>query len=263
MALLDRFRRLTTRDPIKRDTAAHEPAAAEPRGQPAADPPVRDQSARDQSANNQSAGDQPAHDGVTVGAFIDEQSFRLAQACVQDYARLRAGEGADALFADPSFTRALDKACWEGYPRALVMVGMVVESALRSHAAADLNGLRSGLVATILETFDQRPVPLAIGDVDWRAARADLERSLGDLTQMRPKSAEAIAEDHSTFYLAIMPLHAQLGPDDFPALRDQLKRSLVQIQETFLQWANPPVLASELIARATKIEAGEAPSTSP
>ena len=44
----------------------------------------------------------------SAGAFIDEQSFLLAQTCVQDYCRLRAGEGADALLADASFAPALD-----------------------------------------------------------------------------------------------------------------------------------------------------------
>ncbi len=243
MALIDRFRRLTARDTSRRDATkgdatAHEPAAQPPR-------------------------DQPARAPVTVGAFIDEQSFRLAQACVQDYARLRAGEGADALVADPSFARALDKACWEGYPRALAMVGMVVDNALRPHAADDLNMLHAGVAATILETFDRRPVPSAIGDVDWHAARTDLERSLGELSQLRPKSADAVAEDHSTFYLAIMPLHPKLGADDFPTLRNQLKRSLAQAQEAFLQWANLPALSRELIARVPSVDANEAPATSP
>ena len=39
-------------------------------------------------------------DHATAGAFIDEQSFHLAETCVRDYSRLRAGDGAEALFAD-------------------------------------------------------------------------------------------------------------------------------------------------------------------
>jgi hypothetical protein len=66
-------------------------------------------------------------DRATAGAFIDEQSFHLAENCVRDYSRLRAGDGADALLADPAFAVALDKACWEAYPRALAMVGTVAD----------------------------------------------------------------------------------------------------------------------------------------
>jgi hypothetical protein len=199
-------------------------------------------------------------DQFSAGAFIDEQSFLLAQTCVQDYCRLRAGEGADALLADASFAPALDKACWEAYPRALAMVGTIVEAALRPYAGENSHAVLSGLISEILENFDRRPVPRTIGDADWRGARADLERSLSDLADQRPRTAEAVARDHSSFYLAIMPLHPKLSADDFPALRNQLALALAQVQEGFAQRANPIALAGELVARVPKVEANEAPS---
>jgi hypothetical protein len=199
-------------------------------------------------------------DQFSAGAFIDEQSFLLAQTCVQDYCRLRAGEGADALLADASFAPALDKACWEAYPRALAMVGTIVEAALRPYAGENSHAVLSGLISEILENFDRRPVPRTIGDADWRAARADLDRSLSDLADQRPRTAEAVARDHSSFYLAIMPLHPKLSADDFPALRNQLALALAQVQEGFAQRADPIALAGELVARVPKVEANEAPS---
>jgi len=198
-------------------------------------------------------------DHATAGAFIDEQSFHLAENCVRDYSRLRAGDGTDALLAEPAFAAALDKACWEAYPRALAMVGTVAEAALRPYAG-DAHAMLFGLIAMILDHFDQRPVPRAIGDVEWRAARADLERSLNDLMRAQPKSAEAVARDHSSFYLAIMPLHLKLGADNFAALGSQLKLALLQVQEAFGQRANLPALANELAGRVPKVEAHEAPS---
>ena len=199
-------------------------------------------------------------DQFSAGAFIDEQSFVLAQTCVQDYCRLRAGDGADALCVDPPYVAALDKACWEAYPRALAMVGTMVEAALRPYAGDNAHAVLFGLIAEILENFDRRPVPRAIGDADWRAARADLERSLGDLANQPTTAAETVARDHSSFYLAIMPLHPKLGADDFPALRSQLTLSLLQIQEGFAQRANPMALAGELMARVKKVESSDAPS---
>ena len=199
-------------------------------------------------------------DHATAGAFIDEQSFHLAENCVRDYSRLRAGDGADALLADPAFAAALDKACWEAYPRALAMVGTVAEAALRPYAGDNAHAMLFGLIAMILDHFDQRPVPRAIGDVEWRAARADLERSLNDLVRAQPKTAEAVARDHSSFYLAIMPLHPKLGADNFAALSSQLKLALLQVQEAFAQRANLPALANALAGRVPKVEAHEAPS---
>ena len=199
-------------------------------------------------------------DQATAGAFIDEQSFHLADSRVQDYSRLRAGDGADALLAEPQFAAALDKACWEAYPRALTMVGTVAEASLRPYAGENAHAVLFGLVAMILEQFDRRPVPKAIGEVEWRAARADLERSLSDLARQRPRTVEAVVRDHSSFYLAIMPLHPKLGADNFAALTNQLKLSLLQIQEAFAQRANLLAIAGELAGRMPKVETTEAPS---
>ena len=199
-------------------------------------------------------------DQATAGAFIDEQSFHLAENCVREYARLRAGAGADALLADPAFGVALDKACWEAYPRALVMVGTVAEVVLRPYAGDNARAMLFGLIAMILDHFDRRPVPRAIGDVEWRAARADVERSLSDLVRAQPRTAEAVARDHSSFYLAIMPLHPKLGTDNFVALSSQLNLALLQAQEAFAQRANLPALASVLAGRVPKVEAHEATS---
>jgi hypothetical protein len=179
---------------------------------------------------------------------------------VRDYSRLRAGHGADALLADPAFGAALDKACWEAYPRALAMVGTVAEAAMRPYAGDNAHAMLFGLIAMILDHFDRRPVPRAIGDVEWRAARADIERSLSDLVRAQPRTAEAVARDHSSFYLAIMPLHPKLGADDFAALSSQLKLALLQVQEAFAQRANLPALANALAGRVPKVETHDAPS---
>jgi hypothetical protein len=199
-------------------------------------------------------------DQVTAGAFIDEQSFHLAESCVRDYCRLRAGDGADALMADAAFAAALDKACWEAYPRALIMVGSIAEASLRPYGGENAHAVLYGLIAMIIEHFDQRPAPRAIGDLEWRAARADLERSLNDLARARPQTPEALARDHSSFYLAIMPLHPKLGADDFPALTNQLKLSLFHLREAFAQRSNLLALAGELAGRMPKVETTEAPS---
>ena len=98
------------------------------------------------------------------------------------------------------------------------MVGTVAEGSLRPYAGEHAHAVLFGLIAMILDQFDRRPVPQAIGEVEWRAARADLERSLNDLARARLQAPETLARDHSSFYLAIMPLHPKLGADDFAAL---------------------------------------------
>jgi hypothetical protein len=199
-------------------------------------------------------------DPVAAGVFIDEQAFHLAQASVHDYCRLRAQGRADALFASPSFAASLEKACWEAYPRVLAMLGSIIDVSLRAHARENPGAVLSGLMTTILDNFDRRPVPEAIGSLEWRAARANLERSLEAIGRRRLLTVEAIVHDHASFYLAIMPLHPRLGPDDLPALRDALKRSLLQVQEMFVQRASRSALVDELVACMPKVETSDAPS---
>jgi len=192
-------------------------------------------------------------DYATAGAFIDEQSFQLARSCVRDYSLLRAGDDVEALFADTAFMQALNKASWEAYPRALIMVGTLAEALLRPYAGRDARAVLFGLVSMRLDHFDQRPVPPAIGTVGWRAARADAERSLNELRYLSPKTVEMLVRDHSSFFLAIMPLHPQLAGDDFGALRQQLELSLLHVQKALSQRANLLALAGELAGRMPKV----------
>jgi len=196
-------------------------------------------------------------DHSALGIFVDEQSFHLGQISVRSYCQLRADGDPEALFACASFARALERACWEAYPRVLAMVGTIVDAALRPYSGDNALAVLSGLSATILDNFDRRPVPDAIGDAEWHAARADLDRSLGEIGRRPLRTADAVVRDHASFYLAIMPLHPRLGADDFAALRDQLQGSLQQIQDLFAQRASRGALVHELAARVPPFEAGE------
>ena len=184
-------------------------------------------------------------DHATAGAFIDEQSFHLAENCVRTIPGC-APATAPTRCLPTSFAAALDKACWEAYPRALAMVGTVAEAALRPYAGDNAHAMLFGLIAMILEHFDQRPVPP-------RDRRRRMARGAGRTRTLAQRSRAGAAEDrrggradHSSFYLAIMPLHPKLGADNFAALSSQLKLALLQIQEAFAQRANLPALANEL-----------------
>jgi len=190
----------------------------------------------------------PIRDPDTFGAFVDEQASLLAEMSVRDYSRLRAGANADAMLADAAFAAALDKAKWEAYPRALAMTGAVLEAGLRPLAGENSHAMLFGLTAAIIAAFDRRTVPPAIGEADWSAARADLERGLGALAHQRPQTVDAVVHEHSSLYLAIMPLHQKLAGDDFPALCSQLTTVLTQMQEVFAQRADSPALVGLLVA---------------
>ncbi len=173
---------------------------------------------------------QPSSIRSRLAPSSTSRRFLLAQTSVRDYCRLRAGKGADALFANAAFAVVLDRAQWEAYPRAIAMVGEVLEAMLRPHAGANADLVLEQLTAIATEAFDRHAVPAAMREVDWRAARVELIRSLGALCERPPLPVELIADAQASWFLAIMPLHEKLGRDDFPALRGRLRALLLQFQ---------------------------------
>ena len=189
-------------------------------------------------------------DPAALATFIDGQSLLLSERSVEDYVRGRAGTGADALFAVPAFRAALVKARWEAYPRALAMIGELSEIEIRRVVGLQQDAVLAALTGLVLTAFDRHEPQQALRVEDWNAARAELSRSLGEFERVRPRSLEAIAAEHASYYLAIMPFDPRLQADDFPALRNQLQASLTAIRERLVQQASLPVLAEKLAALA-------------
>ena len=50
--------------------------------------------------------------------------------------------------------------------------------------------------------------------------------------------------------LAVMPIHDDLGRDDFPLLRGAMRTALAAVRERFLASVNAPALAKALAARS-------------
>jgi hypothetical protein len=87
-------------------------------------------------------------------------------------------------------------------------------------------------------------------EAEWRAARAELERTLGGLAEQRLQPTASIAEANASYYLAIMPLHEKLRGDDFSALRSQLAAMMTGIEAMLAARADAAALAEALMALA-------------
>ena len=185
-------------------------------------------------------------DTASLGSFIDKQAAALAQRSVEDYARLRAGDQAEALFAEPAFRAAVERARAEAYPLALAMVGETVEGVLRPHAGEREHPMLYGLIRLILDIFDRKPMPQAIGA--WRATRQQLAQAINELARGPAITVEKIAESYSGLFLALMPIHAKLRGEDFPALRNQLGAMLRSARDQFIESADLPGLIDQLCA---------------
>jgi hypothetical protein len=188
----------------------------------------------------------PIRDGETLAAFIDQHSERLGRGIVDDYLRARAGSSARQLFAAPKFLAARDQAQHEAYPVAVAMVGEMVASMLSDKSEEIAPELARGLGALATALFDRR-VPL-LAATAWSKARHEVSHSLAALETTHPKPVSAIAAEFASSFLALMPMHDKLSPDDFPALRNHIERELGEVHASLTRRAS----VRRLVAALTK-----------
>jgi hypothetical protein len=187
-------------------------------------------------------------DGDALAAFMDEQAQAFARNAVDDYARARARRDFDTLLDDHSFAAAVEKAYAEAYPITLGLVAEMVEGVL-ARETGDRQAYLHGLVAVVQAAFDRRGAPPAIPLSAWNAARLEIGRWLGEVALSPPKTVNDIVEPFAGLMLALMPIHENLGPDDYPLLRGGMRAALADIRDRFVKTINAPVLAKALVAK--------------
>jgi len=184
-------------------------------------------------------------DSDALAAFMDEQAQAFARDAVEDYTRARARQDLGSLLDDPSFAAAMEKAYAEAYSIALSLVAEMVEGVLASESDDRRLQLR-GLIAAVQAAFDRRGAPPAIALSAWNAARQEIGRWMSEVTLHPPKTINEIVDPFAGSMLALMPIHENLGPDDYPALRDAMRAELAEIHGRLVTKINAPVLAKAL-----------------
>lgn len=173
--------------------------------------------------------------------FIDRNSAFLVQKAIYEYSRARAGHYSKVLFAESEFRKAVEVSRWRAYPLGLAMVAEVADSVLRPHAGDDPQDAIDALVAIVLSVFDRYPVPDALTEETWRAARGDLERRLRLIGLRAPKRAMDIPAPYAKPYFDLMPIHEKLRGRDFETTHNYLKVTLCNIHHELTRrlHANP------------------------
>jgi hypothetical protein len=194
-------------------------------------------------------GHPPIRHADALAEFIDQNSAFLVQKGIYEYSRARAGHYSKVLFSEPAFLEAVELSRWRAYPLGLAMVAEVVDGVLSVHSHADRVQILSALRALVLSVFDRYPVPTALGERDWSAARADLENRLQLVGLHPPKRAIDVSEPLAETYFNLMPIHEKLRGPDFPTLRNYLRVTLCNIHDELTKRVDPPVVMQALRGR--------------
>ena len=187
-------------------------------------------------------------DTKALADFIDGNAAYLIQKGMYEYARARAGHYAKVMMNEPEFLAAIEKSRWQGFPLGLAMVGEMVEKLLNPAIAADRRKGVDALSAIVLSVFDRYPVPPMLGTEAWEEARRDLARRLDRTGLHPPKLVKDIPIPFAELYFGLMPIHEKLRAPDFPAIRNYLRVSLINIHDELEKRLDVSAVGRELLA---------------
>lgn len=173
----------------------------------------------------------PIRNVAELGDFIDQNAAFVVQRGIYEYSRARAGYYAKVLMVEPEFLAAVEESRWRAYPLGLAMIAEVAEGILRNEFRDDRRRALDRLIALVLRIFDSYAVPPQIGVTGWRSMRQELAHRLDLIGTHAPKWAKDVAEPYVQRYFDGMPIHEKLRAADYPAIRNYLRVSLINVHD--------------------------------
>lgn len=190
----------------------------------------------------------PFRDTPALADFIDRHAAFLIQKGMYEYSQARSGHFAKVLMTEPEFLEAIDHARWRAYPLGLAMVAEMVEGLLRPHMGEERRAGLDALSALVLGVFDRYEVPSTLGKQAWLEARQDLARRLDVIGIHAIKAVKDIPLSFAELYFGMMPIDEKLRTPDFPAIRNYLRVSLINIHDELVRRGDMPAVARALLA---------------
>jgi hypothetical protein len=185
-----------------------------------------------------------------LGDFIDQNAAFVVQRGIYEYSRARAGYYAKVLMVEPEFLAAVEESRWRAYPLGLAMIAEVAEGILRKDFSNDRRRALDRIIALVLRIFDSYAVPPQIGGPAWRAMRQELAHRLDLIGTHAPKWAKDVAEPYVQAYFDGMPIHEKLRAADYPAIRNYLRVSLINIHDELSKRISSSEVARSLLSGA-------------
>lgn len=187
-------------------------------------------------------------DAAALADFIDRNAAFLIQKGIYEYSRARAGPYSRMLLVESTFVESANAARWRAFPLGLAMVAEAAEGVLREPEGRPDTVLAAAVAGVALGVFDRYPVPPALDDDAWAAARDELDQRLGHIALHPRKLAKDIPEPYAERYFSLMPIHERLRGEDAPTLRSYLRITLCNIHAEFVRGLDRPALIAALRA---------------
>jgi hypothetical protein len=179
---------------------------------------------------------------------MDSRAAFLAQKCIVEFCRVRAGIYWQKLFSEAEFKTALDHSCWRAYPPCFGMVAEMVEGTLREAAGRRQRGLPAALEEVARVSFAKYPVPNGSPETFWEEAAILVRERLAATQAGAPRPVREIPEPMARMVFDALPIHPELLTNDYDYIFNFLRMNILRAHEDLLNAADRIALVDDLLA---------------
>lgn len=190
-----------------------------------------------------------------------EQSAFVAQKCTFEYARARAGLNWDKLFRETAFRQAVEKSRWEAFCYVLSDVGILLEGALRPHAA----GRELELSERMARLFELCLLEHAIPDHRPQGWDDEIEAFRLRLAQAQlaaPKAPYDVGLTSGKRIYKVLPIHSNLTRFDRELVTNNIRFALCRFYEDMQRRLVPAAVVADLLAGDMQAQPAASPGES-
>lgn len=185
-----------------------------------------------------------------LATFMDSRAAFLAQKCIVEFCRVRAGVYWQKLFSEAEFKEELNRSTWRAYPHTFAMVAEMVEGTLREHAGLRQRRLPQALVALAVEAFAKYPVPADEPADFWQGAATLLGERLDQTQGSAPRPVRQMPKPGARAVFDILPIHKDIVTRDYDYIFNNLRMNLLRAHEDFLKAARPEEIVADLLGQS-------------
>ena len=193
---------------------------------------------------------EPIATRAALADFLDSRAAFMAQKCVVEFCRVRAGVYWQKLFSEAEFKAELDLSRWRAYPPTFAMLCEMVEASLRAPAGLRQRQLPDVLAAIAGEVFSRYPVPIGEEETYWDAGLALVKERLEATQAGPPRPVREMPAPMARAVFNVLPLHKDIVTNDYDYIFNNLRMNLLRAHEEFLEAADLPRLADDLLGSA-------------
>lgn len=181
--------------------------------------------------------------------FIDRRASFLAQHCVVEFCRVRAGIYWQKLFEEADFQEKLGESCWESFAPAMAMVLEMTDAHLRPAAGLRRHELPTRLGALGYEICARYPLPRHADSDFPERQRTLINQEMERLERDGARPVREMAAPMARLIYARLPIHKDIVRHDYDYIFNHLRMNLLRAHEDFEALAVPEELVEALLGR--------------